>query len=146
MGEGVSVDRLWLWFREASPRVWLRRMAITVTAFVLLFVAAFTLAYATMTLPDDPPSVQTSLILDSGGKTLSELYKDENRTDVPLAKVSKVMQQAVVAAEDRHFYSHSGVDPVGLTRAFLHDVRGGGSLQGGSTITQQLVKNTYLTA
>jgi 1A family penicillin-binding protein len=119
-------------------------LAVAAAVSVLLFVALFTLAYATMTLPDRPPSVQTSLILDSKGKTLSELYKDQNRVDVSLDKVSKSMQKAVIAAEDRHFYSHSGIDPVGMSRAFLHDLRGGG-LQGGSTITQQLVKNTYLT-
>jgi penicillin-binding protein 1A len=120
-------------------------MVIAAIGFVVLFVAMFTLAYATMTLPDEPPRVQTSLVLDSEGATLAELFKDQNRIDVPLTKVSRVMQQAVIAAEDRHFYRHSGIDPIGITRAFFRDLRGGGPLQGGSTITQQLVKNTYLT-
>jgi penicillin-binding protein 1A len=53
------------------------------------------------------------------------------------------MKQAVVATEDRNFYEHPGIDPVGLTRAFVNDVRGG-SIQGGSTITQQLAKNLYV--
>jgi penicillin-binding protein 1A len=56
-----------------------------------------------------------------------------------------VLVNAVVAAEDREFFTHSGVDPWGVGRALWHDLRGDGSLQGGSTITQQYVKNAYLT-
>ena len=131
------------WFRNTTPRQWLKRVLIAGAAFVLFFVAMFSLAYATMTLPDEPPRVQTSLIVDAAGNTIAELYKDQNRVDVPLTKVSPIMRKAVIAAEDRHFYRHSGIDPIGVTRAIVHDLRGG-SLQGGSTITQQLVKNTYL--
>ena len=53
------------------------------------------------------------------------------------------MRRAVLATEDRHFYEHGGVDPVGIARATVNDIRGG-KLQGGSTITQQYVKNTYV--
>ena len=76
---------------------------------------------------------------------MAELYQSVNRVAVPLDKVAEVMQKAVIAAEDRHFYDHSGIDPAGTTRALLNDLQGR-AVQGGSTITQQLVKNTYLTS
>src|SRR5213080_2924277 len=53
------------------------------------------------------------------------------------------MKQAIVAIEDKRFYEHRGVDLRGIMRAIWADVRGGGAVQGGSTITQQFVKNTY---
>src|SRR5213593_4508344 len=65
---------------------------------------------------------------------------DEQRHDVPLSEISPDMQHAVVAVEDRRFYHHPGVDPIGLTRAVLHDVRAGGRVEGGSTLTQQLAR------
>src|SRR5437764_14009565 len=58
--------------------------------------------------------------------------------------VPKVLQDAVIASEDRKFYSHSGVDPVGIIRATWADVRHHAKVQGGSSITQQYVKNTYV--
>src|SRR5688500_13028874 len=140
-----SVQRVVAWFRNATPRQWLKRVLFAGAGFVLFFVAMFSLDAATMTLPDDPPRVQTSVVLDAEGNTIAELFKDQNRVDVPLRKVSPIMRKAVIAAEDRHFYEHSGIDPIGVTRAIVHDLRGG-RLQGGSTITQQLVKNTYLTS
>ena len=111
----------------------------------LAVVALFLLAYASMSLPDEPPRVQTSAILASDGSTITELYKDQNRVDVKLGQVAEVMQQAVVATEDRKFFEHSGLDPIGISRALVNDIRGR-ELQGGSTITQQLVKNAYLNA
>ena len=54
------------------------------------------------------------------------------------------MQHAVLAAEDRHFYSEPGISPTGIVRALLVDLKGGDISQGGSTITQQYVKNAYL--
>jgi membrane peptidoglycan carboxypeptidase len=81
------------------------------------------------------------------GKTeLGRFYQpDGNRTNVPLSKVPEHVQQAVLAAEDRTFYTNSGVSPTGLARAFWSNVRGG-EQQGGSTITQQYVKNLFLTS
>jgi penicillin-binding protein 1A len=67
----------------------------------------------------------------------------EDRLVVPLDKVSKSMQNAILAAEDRNFYQHHGVDPVGIVRALVADLQAGKVVQGGSTITQQLVKNLY---
>ncbi|HSP06624.1 MAG TPA: PBP1A family penicillin-binding protein, partial [Acidobacteriota bacterium] len=69
----------------------------------------------------------------------------EKRTLVRYDELPKHMVQAVVAIEDRRFYEHNGVDPRAILRATLNDLLGGKQLQGGSTITQQLVKNFYLT-
>ena len=63
-----------------------------------------------------------------------------------LEDVPDVLQQAVLATEDQDYYEHGGVDPVGISRALYNDIRGTGATQGGSTITQQYVKNVYLTS
>ena len=95
-------------------------------------------------LPDEPPQIESSIILDAQGRELAVLQRDENRVDVELDEIDPVVVEALVAAEDRRFYDHDGVDPRGLLRAVRNNI-GGGSTQGGSTITQQLVKNSYLT-
>ena len=69
----------------------------------------------------------------------------ENRRPVTLDQVPKELQDAVVATEDVRFWHHPGVDPIGLLRALFRNVRAGGVTEGGSTLTQQLVKNYYLT-
>ncbi|HVP40221.1 MAG TPA: PBP1A family penicillin-binding protein [Candidatus Saccharimonadales bacterium] len=68
----------------------------------------------------------------------------EERTYVPLDSVPQVLRDAVVASEDRRFYHHIGFDPRGILRAMFHDVRGRGVRQGGSTLTQQLARNLFL--
>ncbi|TLM71363.1 MAG: PBP1A family penicillin-binding protein [Actinobacteria bacterium] len=89
---------------------------------------------------------QTTVILDKDGGVLAKLYAEENRTDVKLADVPPALRNGVVAVEDKRFYEHKGVDPLGILRAFLTDVKEGEAAQGGSTITQQLVKQAFLTA
>ncbi len=69
----------------------------------------------------------------------------ENRRPVTLDQIPKVLQDAVVATEDVRFWHHPGVDPIGLMRAVFRNVKAGGVSEGGSTLTQQLVKNYYLT-
>ena len=69
----------------------------------------------------------------------------ENRRPVTLDQVPKALQDAVVATEDVRFWHHPGIDPIGLLRAVFRNVRAGGVTEGGSTLTQQLVKNYYLT-
>jgi 1A family penicillin-binding protein len=68
---------------------------------------------------------------------------DEQRRDVSLDQISRDLQNAVIAVEDHRFYSHFGIDPVGLGRAVYRDVRGG-RLEGGSTLTQQLARTLFL--
>lgn len=70
----------------------------------------------------------------------------ENRRPVTLDQVPKHLQDAVVATEDVRFWHHPGVDPLGISRALFRNVKAGGVAEGGSTLTQQLVKNYYLTS
>src|SRR5674476_929699 len=86
------------------------------------------------------PLSQQSRILASDGSLIATPY-DENRIIVPLAQVAPVMRQAQIAIEDSRFYEHGGVDPQGVGRALISNLRGG-STQGASTLTQQYVKIT----
>ena len=87
---------------------------------------------------------QTTFLTDANGERLATFHGTENRTVVTLDQVPPIVRQAIVAVEDRNFYRHSGVDPVGITRALIHDLRARSVEQGGSTITQQYVKNYYV--
>ncbi len=69
---------------------------------------------------------------------------DEQRHDVPLADIAPDLQHAVISIEDHRFYRHPGIDPVGLARAMVRDVRAGARVEGGSTLTQQLARTLYL--
>ncbi|MFP5310036.1 MAG: transglycosylase domain-containing protein [Actinomycetes bacterium] len=85
---------------------------------------------------------QTSRILASDGSVLAELHGEQDREDVPLEQVADVLTQAVVSVEDRRFFLHRGVDVAAIARAAVRNVEAGGVSEGGSTITQQYVKNT----
>jgi penicillin-binding protein 1A len=98
---------------------------------------------AQVPLPKDAPLAQTTILTDARGNQLAVLHGDENRLPVKLNQVPKVLQDAVIASEDRKFYSHSGVDPLGILRATWADFRHHAKVEGGSSITQQYVKNTY---
>ena len=84
-------------------------------------------------------------IYDRKGKLLYDVFGDQRRNPVDISQVSLVVKQATVAIEDKNFYKHSGFDPLGILRAALTTVFTG-KLQGGSTLTQQLVKNVLLTS
>ncbi len=83
-------------------------------------------------------------IFDRNGVLLYEIYADENRTPIKLAELPEYVYQASIAIEDQNFYSHFGFDVGGIVRALLNNLKGE-SVEGGSTITQQLVKNALLT-
>lgn len=90
--------------------------------------------------------VESTRIFDRTGENLLyEIYGEEKRTWVPLAKIPKILQEAVISAEDGSFYSHFGVDPKGVARAVLADFKIGSPVYGGSTIPQQLIRSTFLT-
>ena len=90
------------------------------------------------------PSKLTTQILDRNGVLLYKIYKDENRTLVSLHDLPQHVRNAFLAAEDKDFYSHNGFSLPGLFRAFYKNLFDN-KLEGGSTITQQLIKNTILT-
>jgi penicillin-binding protein 1A len=93
-----------------------------------------------------PPNrvAQTSLLLDAGGRPLAALHGPEDRTAVPLDKVSRWLRLAVVDTEDARFWRHGGVDWLAVARAAIRDLERRRVVEGGSTITQQYVKNTYV--
>jgi penicillin-binding protein 1A len=90
-----------------------------------------------------PPA--SSQIYDINGNEIANVHAAENRRPVKITQVPKELQNAFVAVEDNRFYEHSGVDPRGIIRALYANIRGRGVSEGGSTITQQLAKNAYLT-
>jgi membrane peptidoglycan carboxypeptidase len=115
---------------------------------VLLLFGGLAVAYAGVDVPDPNKLVtaQSSIVYWSDGKTELGRFSDAegNRQSIPLSEVPEHVQQAVLAAEDRSFYENKGISPKGIGRAVWVKVKGG-STQGGSTITQQYVKNYFLT-
>src|SRR3989344_5677797 len=85
----------------------------------------------------------STVFYDRNGKVIYEMYKDKNRIAVDIDDVNKLMQQATIAIEDKRFYEHQGISQYGILRALISTLTG--NLQGGSTITQQLIKNVLLT-
>ncbi|WP_045879549.1 transglycosylase domain-containing protein [Pseudofrankia sp. DC12] len=140
---GAHGPRIW---RERP--LWMRRLVIfgSLGTF-LLFVAACAILYSAtkVPLPDSIKTDQTSIIYFSDKSTQLARFGTTNRTDVPLSQVSKPAQQAVLAAEDKNFYTEPGISYRGIARALLVNLKSGSVQQGASTITQQYVKNAYLT-
>jgi penicillin-binding protein 1A len=87
---------------------------------------------------------EATLVYSSDGVLLGRVFR-ENRTNVALKDIPKNLRDATVAIEDKRFYEHSGVDIRGVARAVFENLRGHRLAQGGSTITQQLARNVYLT-
>ena len=100
-------------------------------------------------LPVDPAvlggQAVTSTVYAADGSVLTTLHAEEDRRPLALADIPDLLVKAVLAAEDRRFYEHDGVDVRGVARAALRNIEAGETTQGGSTITQQLVKNTLVT-
>ncbi|HSL64376.1 MAG TPA: PBP1A family penicillin-binding protein [Gaiellaceae bacterium] len=86
---------------------------------------------------------QNSFIYAADGSLLGTIPAEKNRQPVPLKSMSKWLPKATIAIEDRRFYEHGGVDFEGILRALVEDIKAGKVVQGGSTITQQLVRNLY---
>jgi penicillin-binding protein 1A len=120
----------------------------------VLGVASFTFGLLTAVaaqIPKLDPKTQRSqantYVYASNGETvLSILRGSQARIIVPSNEISPWMKHAIVAIEDRRFYEHRGIDLRGMGRALWTDISNRGSVQGGSTITQQFVKNAYLTS
>jgi len=113
----------------------------------LLGAAAFAVAYASTDVPkpNELANAQASIVYYSDGRSEMDRISEVNRESVPLTKIPLHVQRALLAAEDRSFYQNNGVSPSGIARAVVVALRGGPK-QGGSTITQQYVKNYFLTA
>jgi penicillin-binding protein 1A len=125
-------------------------LALGALAFLALGVFAF---YVMVVLPRSLPSVaalenyepiQGTKVFDENDDLLTEFHA-ERRIFVPLAQVPTTLRAAILATEDARFYSHFGVDPMGIARAVYQNFRRGRIVEGGSTITQQLAKVLFLT-
>ncbi len=90
--------------------------------------------------PREEPLSEVTRLVDASGHTFAQFYQ-ANRTTVRLDQVAPVMRQAIVAIEDARFYEHGGMDVIGTLRALIANTRAGSIKQGGSSLTQQLVKN-----
>jgi len=88
---------------------------------------------------------ENSFIYAADGSLLGSIPAEKNRQPVKLDKISPYLVKSTVAIEDRRFYQHGGIDYVGIARALWADLQAGHVVQGGSTITQQLVRNLYIT-
>ena len=134
------------WARRINWKL-LRRFAYAAMAvMVLLPIVTFSMAYFIVDVPDpgDIRTNQVSTILASDGSEIARIVPPEgNRVDVSLSEVPVHVRQAVIAAEDRNFYSNPGFSLSGFARAVKNNLVGG-DLQGGSTITQQYVKNALV--
>ncbi len=120
---------------------------LVVLAGFLLGVAAFAYGYAATDIPDPNKDfqTQTTMVYYADGKTELGRFADQNRTSISLSEVPQHVQDAVIAAEDRTFYTNKGIDPKGIIRAAFSNARGNAT-QGASTITQQYVKIYYLSS
>ncbi len=132
-------------FPEFGRRVW-------VVAIIIISFASGTFLYFYIFKDFPSPTKltsteieQTTKIYDRNGELLYDLYVDKNRTIVALTRIPLDVQQATIAIEDKDFYQHKGVSPIGGIVRALKETIFQHNLQGGSTITQQLVKNTLLT-
>lgn len=126
-------------------------MGILVAGLAIPFAGAVglggrALEKTTRSLPEElkaDPLAQRTRVLDSEGKLIATFY-DQNRVNVPLDKVAEIMQQAILSIEDYRFYEHGAIDLKGTLRAFVTNQANDGVTQGGSSITQQMVKMTLI--
>lgn len=138
-------------YPRAARRGWTRWIPSwrVVSSVVLLGIGGLAVAFLAMyanaevTPPNATTQAQTTIVYYNDGKTEIGRFQKENRTIVPLSSVPQTVRYAVLAAEDRSFYTNTGVSVTGILRAAWNNSQGG-SLQGGSTITQQYVKNAIL--
>ncbi|MET7886118.1 transglycosylase domain-containing protein [Streptomyces avermitilis] len=123
---------------------WIRRSLAAVLALIMLLCGAVVVAYLLTGVPEPHPETvsQSTVFLDAGGEYLGR-RGPVDRQDVPLSQVPRRVQDAVIAAENRSFRTDSGISPSAVVRAAVSTLSGG-ERQGGSTITQQYVKNALL--
>jgi penicillin-binding protein 1A len=137
--------------RKPADRSWARAFVNWGGTAVLWGVLVFglVLGYYAYTLPDISGigviEKRPSLVLQTANGTRYTTYGDLYGDMLPIEDIPDVMKQAVLATEDSHFYDHFGINPLSLTRAAWRNYQAGKVVEGGSTITQQLAKNLFLT-
>ncbi|MEI7594031.1 MAG: transglycosylase domain-containing protein [Actinomycetes bacterium] len=139
---GTRRSFLWRW----------RRGLFLAGLIAVLGIVGVIYVFTQVPLPaEDPPLLQTTFICAddvtsgcSADNSLAQISGGIDRVTVTYQQVPQVLVDAVLSAEDRTYFKHGGVDPVGVARALWADLRSSSAQQGGSTITQQYVKNVYL--
>jgi membrane peptidoglycan carboxypeptidase len=134
------------WWRHWSLKKALIAAACTGAGFFLLLVAAMIYGYAATPIPVDASQAalqQASVVYFRDGHTVVGTFGTTDRQMLTANQIPAVISNAVVAAEDKHFYHEGGISPVGILRAAIADVTSGSVAQGGSTITQEFVRNYY---
>lgn len=123
-----------------------RRLVLGALAIILLS-QAFALVLAIMSaapaVDSEYEALQSTVIYARDGEVLAGIYQ-EDRSYLPIEEIPGIVQEAFIAVEDRNFFRHRGVDPVGILRALYANLRHRRIVEGGSTITQQLARNLYL--
>jgi 1A family penicillin-binding protein len=138
------IQRAYFW-----QRLILKALLFLLISFLFLFIVSLGLfAWYSKDLPS-PKKLTTNtgystVFYDRDGKILYEMYKDKNRIPVSLKEVSDYLKKATIAIEDKNFYKHQGISQTGILRALVNIILKR-RLEGGSTITQQLIKNVLLT-
>ena len=118
---------------------------LTPIAVAVTVLAAFLYLPLPATLPEPKPisGSLASTVLDKDGNPIATFREFEQNLPVSPTDIPLVLKEAVISSEDKNFYHHGGVDIRGTVRAIVADIRSGRAVQGGSTITQQYVKNAY---
>ena len=133
----------------SNPKASTKKTIWMIVLLLVLIVAGGGCGFISATMSNLPdvsnvrPSA-SSQIYDVHGNLITTVHSTENRLPVPINEVPKELQDAFVATEDSRFYSHHGIDPIGILRAIWVNVVHSGVAEGGSTITQQLARNAFL--
>ncbi|MHB8510808.1 MAG: transglycosylase domain-containing protein [Actinomycetota bacterium] len=125
---------------------WRRRILFALFSLLVFFAILIGVVYAFTKVP---PASAVSLasvttVYDDLNHPIGTLHASENRVIIPFSQMPVILREAVISAEDRGFYHHGGVSIPGIVRAAMSDVLAGHVLEGGSTITQQYVKNAFV--
>lgn len=137
--------------RSAAQRRALKNLLLLFVSLCIIFAGAGIIWLSTLKMPDlsaftERKVSQSTKIYDRTGTVLLyDIHQNTKRTVVPFEDISTFAKNATIAIEDPEFYSHFGIKPKAILRAFLTDLVSGNYSQGGSTITQQVVKNALLT-
>ncbi|MDZ4816513.1 MAG: PBP1A family penicillin-binding protein [Verrucomicrobiota bacterium] len=147
-----ALARFILFYGKMNPdrKIWLKKyvlLPLAISAFVVFAVVAVSIIYysgkaATYDMKEVGIIPERSFVYDNSGKMYSRMG-GENRVVVPLGKVSPNFKNALLGREDRRFHKHGGVDFYGTARALVRNVKSGSIREGGSTLTQQLARNSF---
>lgn len=146
------LPRLKKWWKHFSVKELIKDLVATVFALSIIVVASFLIWVSTLEIPDlssfeERRVLQSTKIYDRTGEVLLyDLFQDVRRTVIPFEEISRHIKNATIAIEDDQFYNHHGVEPKAIIRAALTNLGQGDLLggQGGSTLTQQVIKNSVL--